>query len=204
MKRKIKYLLIFLFISSFLSFYLFKSNPVFAEVQCLYCPNGDLTRNNKVVFCKDGTKTTKICVSCAYTGTGGCETSNQTNSTDDPTSPSCNYTGCDTATGEYTLTCDGKFCSTALGDIPTNVPGFVSKVFAVVLSIMGVLAVIFIIISGYRLMGTRGNPDKPEKIQEAKEQLAAAIVGLIFAILSLVMLQFIGFNLLGLPGFKPN
>jgi hypothetical protein len=88
--------------------------------------------------------------------------------------------------------------STAFGTIGTNLPELVRSLFRAVLSISGVLAVILIIISGYRLMTSQGNP---EQVQNAREQLTAAIVGLAFVIFSLVILQFIGVNLLGLPGF---
>jgi hypothetical protein len=49
-------------------------------------------------------------------------------------------------------------------------------------------------------MVSQGNP---EKIQAAREQLTAAIVGLMFVVFSLVILQVIGYDILRLPGFKP-
>jgi hypothetical protein len=96
--------------------------------------------------------------------------------------------------------CTGTSCSTAVGDVPINVGGFVQKLFAVILGISGGIAVILIIISGYKFMASRGNP---EQLQGAREQLTAAIVGLLFIILSLVILQIIGVNILKLPGFTP-
>jgi len=98
------------------------------------------------------------------------------------------------------FSCSGSSCSTALGDIPINVGGFVNKLFAVILSISGGIAILLIIISGYKLMVSRGNP---EQIQGAREQFTAAIVGLLFIILSLVILQVIGVDILKLPGFNP-
>jgi hypothetical protein len=97
--------------------------------------------------------------------------------------------------------CSGSGCQTAVGNVPTNAGGFAQKLFAVLLSISGGIALILIIISGYRLMTSRGNP---EQVQAAKEQLTAAIVGLLFVIFSLVVLQTIGVNILNLPGFKAN
>jgi hypothetical protein len=49
-------------------------------------------------------------------------------------------------------------------------------------------------------MVSRGNP---EQVQQAREQFTAAIVGLMFIIFSLVILQSIGFDILQLPGFRP-
>jgi uncharacterized membrane protein YqhA len=70
---------------------------------------------------------------------------------------------------------------------------------AIALSLAGIITVVLIIFSGYRLMISQGNP---ETIKEAREQLTAAIVGLLFLIFSLVILQIIGVNILGIPGFS--
>lgn len=82
--------------------------------------------------------------------------------------------------------------------IPTDFGKFVTALLGVVLSISGGIAILLIIISGYRLMVSQGNP---EKIQAAKDELTAAIVGFLFIIFSLVILQVIGFDILHLPGF---
>jgi hypothetical protein len=68
-----------------------------------------------------------------------------------------------------------------------------------ILSIVGGIAILLIIISGYRLMVSQGNP---EGIKSAREQLTAAIIGLLFVIFALVFLEVIGVNILGLPGFS--
>jgi hypothetical protein len=99
---------------------------------------------------------------------------------------------------------DGKTCAsinTGLGfAISTDVASFTRSLVGIVLSIAGGIAILLIIISGYRLMVSQGNP---ENIKNAREQLTAAIVGLLFVIFSLVILQVIGVNILGLPGFSP-
>jgi len=68
------------------------------------------------------------------------------------------------------------------------------------LAISGVVALIFIIVSGYRFMLSQGNP---EAVQEARESLTSAIVGLLFIIFALVILQLITVNILHIPGFNP-
>ena len=73
-----------------------------------------------------------------------------------------------------------------------------TTVFSIALSIAGVVALGLIIFSGYRLMISQGNP---EQVKNAREQLTAAIIGLLFIIFSLVILQIIGFNILKIPGF---
>ncbi len=99
-----------------------------------------------------------------------------------------------------TFKCNGGSCPTAIGNVATDPAGFVHDLFAVILGISGGIAVVLIIISGYKLMVSQGNS---EKLQGAREQFTAAIVGLLFIILSLVILQVIGVDILKLPGFTP-
>lgn len=96
--------------------------------------------------------------------------------------------------------CINGVCQTAIGNIQTSAAGFVESIMGFVLSIVGGIAVILIIISGYRLMVSQGNP---ENIKNARDQLTAAIIGLLFVIFALVILEIIGYNILGLPGFNP-
>lgn len=118
-----------------------------------------------------------------------------------PIIPECNIrNGCNPAVGPYEFGCNGTSCDTAIGTIGTTPEGFINGLFAKILGIVGGIAVLLIIISGYRLMASQGNP---EKVQGAKEQLTAAIIGLLFVIFSLVILQVIGYDILRLPGFNP-
>lgn len=93
---------------------------------------------------------------------------------------------------------NGTSCPTALGNLPTNLPDLLTKMFSVALSIAGLVALGLIIASGYRLMISQGNP---EQVKGAREQLTAAIIGLLFIIFSLIILQVIGVNILNIPGF---
>lgn len=91
--------------------------------------------------------------------------------------------------------------STGLGiDIKTNPVDLVKSVFGIILSLSGGIALILIIMSGYQLIFSQGNP---EQVKAAQEQLTSAIVGLLFIIFSLVILQIIGADILKIPGFKP-
>lgn len=95
---------------------------------------------------------------------------------------------------------DGKclLIKTGLGDFGTDVSSIIKNLFSVVLGLAGGIAVIIIIISGFKLISSQGNP---EKIQAAREQLVAAIVGLLFIIFSVFILQIIGVDILNIPGF---
>lgn len=87
---------------------------------------------------------------------------------------------------------------TAIGSIPIDPIGFAAKLFSMMLSLAGIAALFLIIYSGYRLMLSRGNK---EGIQAAREMLTAAVIGLLFIVFSLVILNVIGVDILRLPGF---
>lgn len=98
------------------------------------------------------------------------------------------------------INCFGDSCKTALGSISTNPSGFIAWAFGLILSISGGVALLLIIISGYKILSSQGNP---EALKGAREQLTAAIVGLLFIIFALVILQIIGVDILHIPAFKP-
>ncbi len=89
---------------------------------------------------------------------------------------------------------------TAIGNIPIDPLGFIMKLFTIGLSVAGIGALILIIVSGYRILMSRGNPDT---IKSARETLTSAIVGLIFLIFSIVILSVIAGDILKIPGFTP-
>ena len=60
------------------------------------------------------------------------------------------------------------------------------------------LALIRIAWAGYKFMTSEGNP---QKVEEAREDLTAAIIGAIFILLSVVILRVILSSFLGAPGF---
>lgn len=103
------------------------------------------------------------------------------------------------APGEYI---DGqclKVPIALLGNISTDPVLFIKDIFGFILSIAGSIAIILLIISGYRIMTSMG--DK-QKLAGAQETITSAIIGLLFIIFSLVILQFIGVDLLRIPGFR--
>lgn len=89
--------------------------------------------------------------------------------------------------------------NSAIGLIDTEPQAFVRRIFSLVLGIAGGVALILIMYSGYKMMLSQGNP---EKVQDARQQLTSAIIGLLFIIFSFVILQIIGVDLLKIPGFK--
>ncbi|MBI2028663.1 MAG: hypothetical protein HYT07_03565 [Candidatus Levybacteria bacterium] len=98
---------------------------------------------------------------------------------------------------------DNKICrtiNTAIGGISTQPKDFVTRIYSIVLGLAGGIALILIILSGYRFIASQGNP---EALQAARGQLLSAIIGLLFIIFSFVILQVIGVDILHIPGFNP-
>lgn len=98
---------------------------------------------------------------------------------------------------KFRLKCIGV--NTAIGNISTEPAGFVRSIFSLVLGLSGGIALILIILAGYKLISSQGNP---EKTTAARDQLVSAITGLLFIIVSFVLLQVIGVDILKIPGFS--
>ena len=89
--------------------------------------------------------------------------------------------------------------NTAIGKIGTEPQAFVERIFSLVLGLAGGIALILIIIAGYKFMVSRGNP---EAVKGATEQLTSAVIGLLFIIFAFVILQIVGLDILRIPEFK--
>jgi hypothetical protein len=91
------------------------------------------------------------------------------------------------------------FMNTDFGPIAIDPTLFIKSIFGIILSLSGGIALLLIIVSGYRMLISQGNP---EALKGAREQLIAAIVGLLFIVFALVILQIIGYDILRIPSFK--
>ena len=87
---------------------------------------------------------------------------------------------------------------TAVGCIPTDTQGILQTTVKLGLFSGGGFALIMILFGAFNLSISQGDP---KKISEAKDIITAAIIGLIFIIFSISILQFIGVELLRIPGF---
>ncbi len=147
------------------------------------------------IRCNDGA--TKICKSpTAGNSTDILNFECQTNDIDDtipkapPFPPPC----------AVKITDDGCLrIDTAIAAVGTDPQGLIKKMLALFLSLSGGIALIMIIRAGYQLMTSQGTP---EKVKEAQDRVISAVTGLIFIILSLVILEIIGVNILNLPGLS--
>lgn len=78
---------------------------------------------------------------------------------------------------------------TGLGDADTdtNLRGKIANIINIVLSFLGVIAVIMIITAGYQWMMAGGNE---EKVKEAKTRLKNAIIGLALVLLAFIIINY--------------
>jgi hypothetical protein len=88
---------------------------------------------------------------------------------------------------------------TAIGCISTNASngGFIKSILAVTIGLSGAIALILMLYGTFIITTSAGIPDK---LNQGKDIINSAITGLVFIILSVILLQLIGVNLIGLPG----
>ncbi|OGM15793.1 hypothetical protein A2V56_01065 [Candidatus Woesebacteria bacterium RBG_19FT_COMBO_42_9] len=90
--------------------------------------------------------------------------------------------------------------NTAIGCIPiydsTALFGFILKW---AIGIGGGIAFILILVAGFQIITSQGDP---QRLQAGKELLTSAIVGLLLIIFSVFILEVIGVDILGIPGFN--
>jgi len=87
---------------------------------------------------------------------------------------------------------------TAIGCIPQTADGIISSIMQLGLVIAGAVVLIMILVGSFMLSTSQGDP---KKTQEAKEMITSAIIGLLFVIFSITILQFIGVSIIKIPGF---
>lgn len=90
--------------------------------------------------------------------------------------------------------------ATAIGCVPTgDLTKFLSFILKYVFFAAGGIILLMMIATGYTVVTSQGNP---EKLQAARENIIALFSGLILIAFSLVLLQAIGADILGLSAFK--
>ena len=91
---------------------------------------------------------------------------------------------------------------TALGCIGTDLTGqygLITVIIKLGVNLGGGFALVLILYGAFIITTSAGIPDK---LKEGQEIITSAIIGLIFIVLSVVLLYFIGVNLLGIPGLS--
>lgn len=147
----------------------------------------------------------KICMAeDAPLGTEGCDysitvtiiippTPSPTTTPPPPPGPPCaEWQGGNKSSG----VCDKIATSLPMGNISTKPGEFIAKITSIILGVAGGIALLLIISAGYKIMTSKG---KPEAIQEGRDKLISAIVGLVFIIFSFVIFQLITVDILKIP-----
>jgi len=89
---------------------------------------------------------------------------------------------------------------TALGCINTqDTNQFVSQVLGIVIKIAGGIAFLLIIFGAIKVLTSAGNP---ENVKAGQELITSALMGLLFILFSVFLLELIGVKILNIPGFK--
>ncbi len=92
--------------------------------------------------------------------------------------------------------CSGSQVKTALGCIDGNPRELVNDLLRIALGIAGGVSFLLIIFGGFKLAFSRGDP---QALQDGREVITSAIVGLLIIIFSVFLLRLIGIDILGLP-----
>ncbi len=92
----------------------------------------------------------------------------------------------------------GSGIRTAIGCVPTEPKALVEGLLKYGTFAAGGIAFLIMIIASLQLITAEGNP---ETIKGAQEKFYSAIIGLLLIIFAVLLMQVIGVDILGLPGF---
>lgn len=87
---------------------------------------------------------------------------------------------------------------TEVGCLPKDPIQFISSFYGIGLGLIGGVALIFIIVGGYTILTSRGNP---QQVNVGKSYIFYAVVGLLMAIFGYVFAEVFLVDILNLPGF---
>jgi hypothetical protein len=96
------------------------------------------------------------------------------------------------------MQCDKNEVYTDFGCIPNDPIGFVERFYGIGLSLIGMVAVLYLILGGYFILTSQGSPDK---LQKGREYILYSILGLLLAVFGFVFVQIIT-GVLQIPGFN--
>ncbi len=94
---------------------------------------------------------------------------------------------------------NGKGILTAIGCVPTEPAALVGAILRIGTMAGGGIALLLMISGAFQMMTSAGVPDA---VKKGREQFTSALIGLVFIIFSLALLQIIGVDILAIPGFK--
>ncbi len=89
--------------------------------------------------------------------------------------------------------------ATAIGCIHTNPAALVKDLLTFIIGIAGGLSFLMMLLGVFGMLTSAGNPDS---LNAGRERLTNAVIGLLFVIFAVLLLQIIGVGILDIPGFK--
>ncbi len=95
--------------------------------------------------------------------------------------------------------CPQGTINTDLGCLPNSPVGFVTQFYGWGLGIIGLVGLLFLVIGGYFIMTSRGDPSQ---LKKGKSYITYAIIGILLAIFGFVFISVIAGNVLKIPGFS--
>jgi hypothetical protein len=97
---------------------------------------------------------------------------------------------------EKCTACKGVW--TAIGCIETNPGNMLGSILGLGIGVAGGIAFLLILFGGLQIMTSAGNP---EQMNAGRELISSAITGLLLIIFAVFLLRFIGYDIIGIPGF---
>lgn len=111
----------------------------------------------------------------------------------------CNLGKCAASVSSSAKTCkDSGTIQTAIGCIHTDPALLLTDLFSFTPPIMGLIAFLMMVYSGIKMILSGGNP---QAIGGARDMFINAVIGLLFALFSTLLLQILGADIFHLPGF---
>lgn len=87
---------------------------------------------------------------------------------------------------------------TVFGCLPTQAGGFVQNIVSFVIAIAGGITLLMLIFGGFLILTSSGDS---ERLATGKNIILSSILGLLLIIFSVFLLNFIGYQILKIPGF---
>src|SRR3989344_3168519 len=90
--------------------------------------------------------------------------------------------------------CEGGVCKTAIGNLSTDIGAFSTQFLSIAIGLAGGIALVLMVIGSVRVLMSSGDP---KNVGAGRDMIIAAVAGLLFLIFSVLILKFIGLNILG-------
>lgn len=95
--------------------------------------------------------------------------------------------------------CKEREIKTAIGCVPIDPAPLMAGLIKYVVGISGGIALLLMIFGSFQMITSAGNA---ETLKKGREQFVSAVIGLLFVIFAVLLMQIVGVDILGLPGFS--